>query len=559
MPTCKECNLSFSVHADDQKILDYFHAPAPTLCPPHSLRQRLSFRNERHLFKRTCELCKKEMLAMYSPNSYPSVYCHECWYGDSWDPMNHGRVYDPTRSFIDQVSDLLQSVPHFNLFQIGENINSDYCNAIYNSKDSFLSFSNVRSEGSLYCKNTDDGLDCTDCFGVAKSELLYDCVSVNDSYKSAYLTRCEKCSECYLGRDLSDCQNCFGCVNLKHKQWYWYNEQLSEGEYKKRLARALESRRSFNEQCAAFNTFSESLPVEYATIRSSEDATGSYIYNSRNIRNSFFNSDSENNGDCFRTIWNAKDCYRVCNIGAGEGSYNSIALPFSSFAAACFLCEHCSFVSYCFFCQNTDSALGCVGLRKKKFCILNTQYSEEEYKALSALIRTDMKQRGEWGEFFPVSHSQHGYNNTLAYEYFPLSKEEVITRGWRWEDETVTARGKETLAADAVPESIDLADASITKQILACASCGMNYKILKKELERLKLFHLPLPLQCQDCRFTVRFERHIVPVLYHRTCMCRESHVFHEGSSCTADFQTTYRPDGKDSVYCKPCYQECVQ
>ena len=41
----------------------------------------------------------------------------------------------------------------------------------------------------------------------------------------------------------------------------------------------------------------------------------------------------------------------------------------------------------------------------------------------------DMKKRGEYGEFFPASMSPFGYNETVAHEYFPLSKEE-ITKGF---------------------------------------------------------------------------------------------------------------------------------
>lgn len=567
MLSCRECGATFSVHPNDQNILDYFDAPPPTLCAPHSLRQRLAFRNERHLYKRTCDLCKKDILAMFSPRSYAKTYCRECWYSDNWDPLQYGRPHDPSRSFIDQLIDLIREVPFFNLFQIGESVNSDYCNITFNSKDSYLSFSNIRSEGSLYCKNVDDGLDCTDCFCVTKSELLYDCVSVRDSYKSAYLTRSEKCSGCYLGRDLTDCQNCFGCVNLKYKQWYWYNEPLTEDEYIKRLSDALMSRSSFDEHIKKFKVFEKSLPVENATIRASEDSTGNYIYNSRNIRNSFFITDGENNGDCFRAIWNSKDNYRTSYGGTFEKSYNSMTLPFTTSAIGCLGCEHSSFVSYCWYCQNTDSSFGCIGLRKKKFCILNTQYSETEYTILSEKIIGDMKERGEWGAFLAMEYSPWAYNESVGCEYFPLSKDECEGMGLRWEDEQFGSRGKETIIVDSIPESINSVQDSITKEIIACASCGMNYKILKKELERLRNFHLPVPHLCQDCRFTTRFERHFVPILYSRECMCVKLGHGHDaegmpgraGSTCVRKFETTYRPEGKDIVYCKPCYQECLQ
>ena len=33
---------------------------------------------------------------------------------------------------------------------------------------------------------------------------------------------------------------------------------------------------------------------------------------------------------------------------------------------------------------------------------------------------------GEWGEFFPASLSPFGYNETVANEYYPLSRDSVI-------------------------------------------------------------------------------------------------------------------------------------
>ena len=42
---------------------------------------------------------------------------------------------------------------------------------------------------------------------------------------------------------------------------------------------------------------------------------------------------------------------------------------------------------------------------------------------------------GEWGEFFPSSLSPFGYNETVAQEYFPMTREEVIGKTlFNWSD-----------------------------------------------------------------------------------------------------------------------------
>ncbi|MBI4599546.1 hypothetical protein HY732_01335 [Candidatus Uhrbacteria bacterium] len=559
MPTCRECNSAFSVHPNDQKILDYFSAPEPTLCATHSLQQRLSWRNERHLYTRTCELCKKEILAVYSLRSYAKVLCNTCWYGDGWDPLGYGRDYDPSQSFIDQWYALMKDVPHVATVLYQQPVNCEYANWIVGGKDNYLTFSAVQSEGSLYSRLIDYSRDCSDCLSVLRSELLYDCVSTTDSHACAFVTRAEKCSDCYLGRDLHDCQNCFGCVNLKHRQYYWYNEKCSKEEYERRLNAAFQTRTSFEEHMKKFDAFSSAQPVECATIRRSEDSVGNEIYNSRLVRKSFTIVESENISESMRIAYDAHDIYRCSFGGSGATTgYECSSTPGTNTVLCSFCAGNCAFSSYCYFCINSQDLFGCVNLRKKQFCILNKQYDEGAYKKLRDQIIADMKKRGEWAEFFPMRYSPLAYNESLAHEYLPLSGDNAVKIGLRWEDEEKGVRGKETIMPETILSDTSTIDEHITKEILRCVACTANYRILRKELGHLKKMRLPIPLECQDCRFKSRMKRFFVPILYHRTCMCTEGHAHHGSASCTNEFETTYRPDGKDIVYCHPCYQELL-
>ena len=47
-----------------------------------------------------------------------------------------------------------------------------------------------------------------------------------------------------------------------------------------------------------------------------------------------------------------------------------------------------------------------------------------------------MKADGEWGEFFSPSLSPFGYNETIAHEYFPMTKNQASERGYKWQDNT---------------------------------------------------------------------------------------------------------------------------
>jgi len=85
----------------------------------------------------------------------------------------------------------------------------------------------------------------------------------------------------------------------------------------------------------------------------------------------------------------------------------------------CYYCQHVNDCNFCF---------GCTAIKHKKYCILNKQYSKEEYEKLVGQIITKMEKAGERGENFPVKNSTFGYNETVAQTFHPLTKEEALAR-----------------------------------------------------------------------------------------------------------------------------------
>ena len=87
-------------------------------------------------------------------------------------------------------------------------------------------------------------------------------------------------------------------------------------------------------------------------------------------------------------------------------------------------------------CHHCQDCFGCVGLKNKSYCIFNKQYSKQEYNELVPKIIEHMKKplpnpllggegTSERGEFFPAKYSPYAYNETNAYDYFPLSRKEI--------------------------------------------------------------------------------------------------------------------------------------
>jgi hypothetical protein len=120
-----------------------------------------------------------------------------------------------------------------------------------------------------------------------------------------------------------------------------------------------------------------------------------------------------------------------------------------------------------------DNCFGCVSLRKKKYCILNKQYTKEEYEELKEKIIEDMKARGEYGKFPPYSMGLCPYNLSTASIYFPeVTKEYVVEKGGYWEE--VGDTKIEGMLTSDLPDSINDVDESICKQALICQKNGWS-------------------------------------------------------------------------------------
>src|SRR3990167_4454590 len=85
---CQNCKKDFVIEPDDFDFYEKMKVPAPTFCPDCRLQRRLSFRNERMLYKRACDLCGKQVISAYRPENGYNMYCQECWWSDKWNPLS---------------------------------------------------------------------------------------------------------------------------------------------------------------------------------------------------------------------------------------------------------------------------------------------------------------------------------------------------------------------------------------------------------------------------------------------------------------------------------------
>ncbi|MBI3335724.1 MAG: hypothetical protein HY001_04465, partial [Candidatus Portnoybacteria bacterium] len=213
--------------------------------------------------------------------------------------------------------------------------------------------------------------------------------------------------------------------------------------------------------------------------------------------------------------------------------------------------------------------------RKKKYCILNKQYSKEDYKKLRETIIASMNEKPytdkkgreyRYAEFFPAELSPFGYNETGAQEEFPLDEPHAQEEGYQWVDKE-KFRGQYTITkkANELSDTISEVSDSILNDIIECKKCTLPYRIIQQELAFYRKQNLPLPRLCIECRYKERIAWKNPFRLFHRSCQCAgiksDNGVYqntiehsHKTKHCPNEFETTYAPENPAIIYCERCY-----
>ncbi len=587
---CQNCKKDFIIDQADQNFYDKIHVPSPTFCPMCRAQRRFAFRNERGLYKRKCDYSGKEIFSMYAPDSPVKVYERDVWLSDVWDPMSYGREIDWSRPFLAQVRELMLEVP-FKSNNVIRGVNSNYSNNATDPKNCYLVFNTTGPEDCMYSNGVNFTRDCVDVSHVSKSETCYQSFWIGGCSRTHYSIQCGDSSDLWFCKDCHGCMNCFGSVNLRNKNYYFFNQQLSKEEYERKVSEyKFHTREGIERAHKEASAFWKKFPNRFLHGIKNLNSTGSYVTDSKNVNDSFLVREGENLRYCqyLQESPAPKDCYDYTTWGAGaEMVYESIStgssvqnIKFSWLAQ-----ESVHDLEYTMACSNSSHDLfGCVGLRKKEYCILNKQYIKEEYEVLVSKVKKHMDEMPyesttgkiyKYGEMFPPEFSPWAYNETIAQEYFPLIKEDAMAHGYRWRD-LETRDYKPTIAAADLPHDIENTADSITSEIIECAhksacnqGCTTAFRIIPNELQFYRKIGVPLPTLCPACRTMERLKMRLGMELYDRACMCAgatssdevytnfSAHTNHSGK-CPNLFKTGYKPDAGDIIYCEQCYQQEV-
>ena len=561
--TCQNCKQDFVIEPDDFTFYQKIDVPPPTFCPECRFQRRLAFFNLTTLYKRPCDLCKKEFVSTFAPGTPYVVYCPKCWWSDDWDAYSYGREYDFSRPFFEQWEKLHRQVPMGGLStDYLTLVNSEYTNHAGHLKNCYLIFQADFNEDcacGVYLKRNTSLLDCSNALN---SEWCYDCMHIfKNSRCVGTMGNVTETLEGIFLRDCDNCQNCFASANLRNKKYYIFNEPYTKEKYFEAIKKwDLGSYKTYQEVKKLTHEHWKKLPPRPAYDDFSVNCTGSYVFESKNCKESFDVSGVEDGKYLFMlSLAPMKDCYDVSAWG------NNINLAYESVAVG----ENISDVR---FCDETGLNLldaeyskmvfggshvfGCIGIKKGEYCILNKRYSEQEFKELKKKIiahmdempYTDKKGRVyKYGEFFSAELSPYPYNDTLAQRFFPISSTKATEENYRWKEDEKTNHIITKQVAE-LPDHIKDVPQSITSEVIGCATCGRGFKMIQFEFEFLKKMNLPLPRQCPFCRLRERLDQWVKELrMIDRVC-----------SKCGTQFQTHYSKEEAEYILCKKCYQQEV-
>ncbi len=563
---CQNCKKDFTIELEDFNFYEKIKVPAPTWCWSCRMARRMNFRNERTLYKRKCDARdhNEEIFSAYSPNN-GIVYDQKSWWGDKWDPMNYGAPYDFASNFFRQFDDLFKKVPKSNL--VNKNITScEYVNWLDDSKNCYLAFGGGFAENVFYGNRPFNCKDSIDIYFCSKIEFCYEGVNCQNSYKLFFVENCNNCVESCLMYDCKNCSNCFGCVDLRNKSNCIFNVQYSKEDYDKKLGELnpgnfqnlIQSKKKFEELKLKY-------PRKFANIINVQNTTGDYILDAKNCHYIFDCADGKNEDSKFG-FWvgaGMRDMYDGVACGVrGELLYENVSAA-HSVAKTYFSIQirGSQDIYYSIDCHDSHHLFASVALRDKQYCILNKQYTKEQYEALVPKIIEHMNtmpyidREGrvyKYGEFFPSELSPFCYNETIAQEYFPLTKEEALKQGYKWKDREERNYNIDIKTND-IPDDIKEVKEDIVGKIIECEhqgtcneQCTEAFKIIGAELQFYQRMNLPLPRLCPNCRHYQRLKQRNPLNLWHRKCM---------KAGCSNEFETSYSPDRPEIVYCEKCYQ----
>ena len=473
------------------------------------------------------------------------------------DFSSHGQDVEVSASFFDQLYSLSRRVPIASTFNYKVPENSVAFISL-GDQDSYFVLA-CRSKRSFFCGNAQDIEDSAELVAVENVRQSYAVVHSQRIFKGRFLLECYDCIDSSFLFDCRNCESCFGATNQRNKKYLWFNEQLSQEEWQQRFSEIdLRSQKELDEMQKRFAELMHQQAVWPENFNiNAVDSSGEYINESTNVRDGYYvmRGCRDLDNACYAFGLPSNDCYTVsAPIGASDCYYGIGQEQCSQVRFAMSILSRNMNTEYCNVCYDVENCFGCVGLRHKKFCILNKQYSEGEYWQKLDELKCAMLDRGEYGELPPLKFSTQRWSGSGAHILYGASKEECLKLGAV--DFAIGAEDAEgpivdpsTLRSlDTLPDRIEQPEEIIGKPYYDAIS-GRRFGYQKAELDLYNKLGIAPPRKHPTRRLIERYQEMNIAVF--ENAQCEKCHQpIHVAKNMNY-------PDRK--FYCRSCYLEFIE
>ncbi len=515
---------------NDAEICRKFQVPPIGMEPDKLLDYLNGFNTGLAFFWKPHMTTGRPLLSAIHPDNPIPIVSEDEW--ASADYTSAAQEIDPTRSVMDQLWDLVTTVPH-NPTRCVQAVNSIAIGCVGVQNCYCVAGSHLLNR-CFYTYAIIQGEDCIDVGNGIQVARSYQCGGSNEISDCQFVYESRACLNSSFLFDCWNCDSCFGATNQRHKKYIWFNEQLSKEEYQQRVGQIdLSDADVVEAYWQKFFTLWKSQGVwPFAFSVGNTEAEGEHLFGCVRCDGCFLQSKST---DCYRCRFGLEnsgcaytsgggyeqDCY--LSTGGGYGAKNK----FCAGTNKCISCE------YCHNCRDCENCFACVGLQRKKFCVFNKQYTEEEYWPLVDELKTRMLASGEYGRFFEAKFSPSGFQYSAGELYVSYSAQRLR----EYDAPTFDPRRGQVLG----PQPTD--------QAIYDPEIGRYYTITSVERQMYKAKHWPLPRKHFVTRLTELIRLSNSPIVEEAVCgLCAQAIVTYRNFSFP-----------ERTVYCNECYLKFLE
>ena len=414
--------------------------------------------------------------------------------------IKNAKSYNFSKSFFENFRELFKSIRMPDMIQFLENENSEYSDVVVWCKNNYLSNVTTNSENILYSFSIKESENIFNSVAIWKhSANVYYSSWINNSFKVFYSRYIINSNNIWFSSNLVWCSECIFCNNLENQKYCINNKKLEKIEFQKQKFEILKNKSDFYKNYLKLNKKSWSFSsqnCEWNFILNWEGVEKWYfVTDTKNWKNlMFFGWDSENEFDYNTfTWWSWKNTHLYSNMWCwmwNEHIYNSAHIPYWNN------------IFYSYFVTNCSFCIWCIWLKNKSYCILNKQYSKEDWEIKVNEIFGNMEKDWTLWDFFPAKLNPFYFNDTVAGLIWGFKKEEIISEWFMWRDEEIKVDipDKNSVISISDLDDFEAFDSSwnwkinpeILKKVIKDEHWNY-YRIVKMEYDFLVKHSLPLP------------------------------------------------------------------